>query len=975
MFVLRLLGGAWVEGPEGHLTGPITQRHNLALLAFLARAPNGLVSRDKVVAYLWQDAGAGKARRSLSNALYVVRNALGENAVVTIGDDVGLNRDLVQADATAFEQAAEEGRLEEAVALYTGPFLDGVHVKGQAEFAEWVEGERRRLKNLQMGILEALASSARERGDRGAEVAWWRKLATEDPYAPRFALGLMEALAATGNAPAAIRHAEVYAQLIESQFGGEPDPAVLALAEALRAHPEAREEAAGGERERPPPDQTEREAAAVPTAPALGARGDGGEGQGAATIKVARPQANAFQTLVHEAHRRSLWQVLVLYLGASWGVLEAADQVIERFGMPDWAYGAAVLLLLIGFPIVMATAIVQEGMGGEANARTRMEDDDGRTTPPSTWGRVLTWRNAIGGGVIAFALWGVIATALLLGGDSGVDSSAETTVPGPSPGPARGASSEELLRVVAVLPFENLSADAENAYFADGIHEDILSQLSKIADLTVLSRQAVLRYRDSEEPITRIGRELGVGSVLEGSVRRDEETVRVTAQLIDVATDAHLWAETYDRELSVGSIFAIQSEIAERVASALQAELTPAEIERVTGHPTDDLEAYDYYTRGRVAYERYTRETNEEAIRLFRSAIALDPDYGVAWAGLAIALRQRYDGVGYAGTDSYHSGEWLDSAETAARRAISLDPDASEAYRALGTVFVNRRMLRRCADLNLQAIERDPNNWAAATMVGACKGGHGQSDESIRWMKRALRLDPLGWFPRWGLIQNYSRLGEFEISGGLFDRFREQFPDRAPRIPVRMAFDRGDAAAAYELASQMRDLPDNPGAQALLAQAAVAVGRFGEAEQSALKALELVPDARTQDFGGDPRHARGFLGYARLRTGRLEAGTADLDQLLSYLQEHLNRGADDPSIVWEMAAVHAALGHVDEALDLVEQAYEAGFQPGRGYPTLDPMLDSIRDRPRFQAVMVKSRADLEAMRRTMEAEEIAAGER
>jgi TolB-like protein len=220
---------------------------------------------------------------------------------------------------------------------------------------------------------------------------------------------------------------------------------------------------------------------------------------------------------------------------------------------------------------------------------------------------------------------------------------------------------------VAVLPFENMSASEENAYFADGIHEDILTHLSRLEDLTVLSRASVLRYRDTEKRPGDIAAELGAHAVLEGSVRRVGKDVRIVVQLIDPNTEGQLWADTYDRTLH--DVFQVQTEVARQVARSLEATLSPQEAERISKRPTESLAAYDLYLQVRAALERSDPEQNESAIWLFREALEDDAQFALARAGLSRAFVQRI-----------RFGQpriWVDSAVAAAHRAIEMDPEAA----------------------------------------------------------------------------------------------------------------------------------------------------------------------------------------------------------------------------------------------------------------------------------------------------------
>jgi len=286
---------------------------------------------------------------------------------------------------------------------------------------------------------------------------------------------------------------------------------------------------------------------------------------------------------------------------------------------------------------------------------------------------------------------------------------------------------------IAVLPFDNLSNEPENEYFSDGITEDIITQLSKIADLRVVSRTSILQYKNSNKKLEEIGEELNVATILEGSVRRANNQVRIVSQLIDVKTDEHLWAETYDRELK--DIFAIQSEIAEQIASALEATLTQDEKDRIEKKPTTSLSAYDFYLKGRDYYYRYKKKENTNAVELFQKALNLDKDYALAWAGLADAYAQMPVRFGF---ESF----WLDSALVAGERAVELDVNLAEAQKALGTVYLYKGWHDKALESYRKAVELKPNYFSAVSNVGVIYYFKGSLDEALRWFKKTVSLHP-----------------------------------------------------------------------------------------------------------------------------------------------------------------------------------------------------------------------------------------
>jgi TolB-like protein len=277
--------------------------------------------------------------------------------------------------------------------------------------------------------------------------------------------------------------------------------------------------------------------------------------------------------LIVEIHQRSLWQALAVYLGASYVVLEAAAYFRDEFGLPDWLPPVALVLLLIGLPVVVVTSLARPEVYGDevqpADARAAAEEDRRL--------RLLTWRTAGLSFLSAMALWGVIAAGLVLTGTY-----------------SRVAEDER--RSIAVLPFENISPDSGDAYFADGMHDEIIAQLGMIQSLAVTSRNSVMQYRDGAVPTRQIAAELGVDFVLEGSARKDTARTRVTIQLIDARTDQHLWVEVYDRDLTASPLD-IQDDIARRVASSLRVRISSLERGRISGSSTESGAAYHLYLR------------------------------------------------------------------------------------------------------------------------------------------------------------------------------------------------------------------------------------------------------------------------------------------------------------------------------------------------------------------------------------------
>ncbi len=371
-----------------------------------------------------------------------------------------------------------------------------------------------------------------------------------------------------------------------------------------------------------------------------------------------------FKELIREVHRRSLWQVLLVYIGGALVGYQAIQALTEGLGLPQWFPALAILLFIVGLPIVLATSFVQEGFSSAGQDPTLLPDSGvGTVADVAGARRLFTWRNAIMGGALAFGLWGVVATGwLVFGGRSDAEGVEAALVESKS---------------IAVIPFANMSADPENEYFSDGITDDIITHLSMIADLKVISRQSSMQYKGSEKSLRQIAEELGVATILEGGVQRIGDRVRVNAQLIDAESDEHLWVEQYDRDLT--DVFAIQSDVAERIARALAAELTPETQARIERRPTDDMAAYNAYLRGKDYTRRgYAEEDIRVSIQMYERAVELDPGFALAWAGLANQQSRLY-WFHYDRSDAP-----LTAASQAIDQALALDPELSEAYLARG---------------------------------------------------------------------------------------------------------------------------------------------------------------------------------------------------------------------------------------------------------------------------------------------------
>src|SRR6266404_990378 len=410
-----------------------------------------------------------------------------------------------------------------------------------------------------------------------------------------------------------------------------------------------------------------------------------------------------------ELKRRNVYKVAVAYAVAGWALAQGIAQVFPVFDIPNWVVRLIVLLIVIGFPIGLVLAWAFE-LTPEGIKRT--EDVDLIAQGQSrhrTWIYVVLISAAISIGLFFLGRY----TVLKQGG---------------------GRSPE---KSIAVLPFENLSRDPDNAYFTEGVHEEILTRLAKVSDLKVIARTSTQRYKSAPENLSQVGEQLGVANILEGTVQRVAENVRVSVQLINATDEAHLWAETYDRKLT--DIFAVESEIAKTIADTLRARLSDPEQHAITARPTENAEAYQLYLKGRYFWNKRTGAGLKKAIDYFNQAIGKDPNYALAYAGLA-------DGYGLlSGFGAASPKDSLPQAKAAAKKALELDNTLGEAHASLAQALfaydfnfaeANREFRR--------AIELSPNSATAHQWYG--QGGLaplGQFEDAVAEMKRALELDPL----------------------------------------------------------------------------------------------------------------------------------------------------------------------------------------------------------------------------------------
>ena len=502
---------------------------------------------------------------------------------------------------------------------------------------------------------------------------------------------------------------------------------------------------------------------------------------------------------------------------------------------------------------------------------------------------------------------------------------------------------------IAVLPFKNMGQDKSTDYFTDGVTEDIITQLSKIKELKVISRTSIMQYKNSNKGLRVIAQELNVGSILEGSVRKEGNQLRITGQLIDAQTDEHIWAETYDRELQ--DVFEVQSNVAQQIASALEAKLSGKEKELIEKRPTENLAAYDYYLKGRDYYRRYHKQDNETAIELYEKALKLDPKFALAYAGLADAYAR---GPIFGFPDS-----WLDSGFEAGSKAITLDPNLAEGYKALGSVYLYKGWHRKAIEVLRKALELNPNYATAIGSIGTSYTDTGKLDDALRWVKKYAALEPTQAFPYYLLGEVYSQLDDFDRAEQYYNKSLELQPDfsYAYQGLIALYFVHGKCQKAIEKSHNMLSREPNVPLNLLYAGSAeLFCENYEMAKQHYQKAV-AVPSPSPYSLVP--------LGYLLRKEGKKEETKKLFDQSLTILHKRLEEGDEDPSVPYLIARIHNIQDDTAAAYKWLQKAIDAGWIWYR-YAMNDPLLENLRGEARFQQMMTHLKAKVDEMRRRAE---------
>ena len=488
-------------------------------------------------------------------------------------------------------------------------------------------------------------------------------------------------------------------------------------------------------------------------------------------------------------------------------------------------------------------------------------------------------------------------------------------------------------RSIAVLPFENMTSGTSSDYFSDGITEDIISKLSEINDLRVIARTSVLQYKETTKSVLDIANELAVNTILEGSIRRIDNKVRVVAQLIDIRTDDHLWAGTYDRNLD--DIFAVQSDIARNIATALKSKLTASEEKNISDNPTVNTKAYEHYREGLTKYYTYSFDGFNDAIKNYNKALNIDPNYALVYAELANAYGQLFI--------INQEQQYLEKGFSSVNKALTIQTDLAEAYKAKALLEYAQSNGMKSLENNIRATELKPGYYDAIANVGNTYTELGDLSEALRWQEKSYHLNPYSLQADWHLAQALFMLEENEQAIGSVIKGIQKFSQgfRCPSILFHHRMNKGELNRAKKILMDLQKVRKSDDSIHDLWTLYYFI------KGDVKKALE---SAQNTPFPTD--YSKLYHAALYIKTGNMSQSEKILSEIESRMEKRLKKGSDIYRPYYMLAQIYAIRENNDSVFSMLDQAVDNGF---RGYGDdinflswkVNPIFSDLRQNSRF----------------------------
>ncbi len=617
-----------------------------------------------------------------------------------------------------------------------------------------------------------------------------------------------------------------------------------------------------------------------------------------------------------ELKRRKVFRVAATYAVVAWILMQIGEVTFPALNIPEWVMSTLVVVLLAGFPIAVIFAWIfdKTPQGYIKTDAPKTEDIGGMDVKVDNRPLYLQKRNI-------FLALGVLAGILIgtYGGDTFKSSVDEKSI--------------------AVLPFDNFSKDKDDEYLSDGITEDITMNLAKVKDLTVISRTSVMGYKGSTKKVKEIADELSVKYILEGSIRKIGNRVRIVGQLIDAANDKHIWSDSYDREMA--DIFDIQADVSREIANAMEAELTDKTLNQLETAPTNNMDAYILYQRARSYYGMYTKDDNETAINLFNEALSIDNNYALAYAGLADCYGQRIIRFNY-------SQEWVDSALHVADIALNINPNLAEAHKAKGLIYMASNKLSKGEASNDKALSLNPGYHTEVANKGVFLSRRGELFDAQKYLSKSTRLNPTSTATENTWLSNiYFMINEIDFANQLaFNTIKNSPNVRATYNTLIPRFlrtnDNQKALKAIDLFKQ--NIGDDDYIKFYN-------GLYNYYNENYEKALEFFVLSKSISDRFRTSGTVGFMNaqYFMQTLNKLNQPFEKLlDEGLSIIGANFDKGADSYNLHLQISSFYLLKKERDKAIEELEKSVQRGLRDKT--ILLDPAFDEIRDNDRFKLI-------------------------